>query len=71
MAELSPEETQISDILDEDVKTTRLSMLKEPKEKMDRELNKPGKQYIYKVGISTKIIEIIKEDKSGAEKYNN
>lgn len=27
---------------------------------MDRELNKPGKQYIYKVGISTKIIEIIK-----------
>ena len=33
MAELSPEETQISDILDEDVKTTRLSMVKEPKEK--------------------------------------
>ena len=33
MAELSPEETQISDILDEDVKTPRLSMVKEPKEK--------------------------------------
>ena len=60
MAELFPEETQILDILDEGFKTTRLSMLKELKEKMDKELNKSGKQHIYKVGISTKIIEIIK-----------
>ena len=48
------------DILDEGFKTTVFSMLKELKEKMDKELNKSGKQYMSKIRISTKIIEIIK-----------
>ena len=60
MAELFPEETQILDVLDEGFKTARLSMLKELNGKMGKELIKSGKQYIYKVGISTKIIDIIK-----------
>lgn len=43
MTETIPEEAQTRDLLDKELKSTILNMLKEVKIILDKELNKPGK----------------------------